>query len=55
LRFAWKPWLGLADVWEQLSPPVQRVLRPVLDYRFGSSGARAPLPEYLPPPHDEVN
>jgi glycosyltransferase involved in cell wall biosynthesis len=55
LRYAWKPWLGLADVWEQLSPPVRRVLRPALDYRFGSTGARAPLPEYLPPPYDEVN
>ena len=52
LRLAWQPWLELADVWERLSPRVRNVLRPVLDYRFGSSGARAPLPEYLPPPSD---
>ena len=53
LQLAWQSWLGLAEIWERLPSPVQRVLRPALDYRFGSRGARAPLPEYLPPPHDE--
>jgi glycosyltransferase involved in cell wall biosynthesis len=54
-RLGWPLWVALGGAWDRTLPSVRRAVRPLLSPLFGSSGARSPLPDYLPPPADELD
>jgi glycosyltransferase involved in cell wall biosynthesis len=53
-RLGWPVWVALGGAWDRTLPSVRRAVRPLLSPLFGSSSERSPLPDYLPPPEDEL-
>lgn len=53
-RVGWPFWVALGGAWDRMLPSVRRAVRPLLSPLFGPTGERTPLPDYLPPPENEL-
>lgn len=54
-RLGWPLWLGLSHAWDRLLPSVRETMRPFVVPLLTPANARAPLPDHLPPPGQELD
>lgn len=53
-RLGWPFWIAMGGAWDRMLPSVRHAVRPLLSPLFGPVNERTPLPDYLPPPDNEL-
>ena len=54
-RLGWPLWRALSDAWGRLRPSIRQAVRPLLSTLLVSTDPRAPFPDHLPLPDEELD